>query len=125
MCRSLLIVEDQPSICLGLSEFFRTRGFQVDCAPEVGQAAALLETRQYGVVIADLSLEGHQNTDGLVLAAWLRRDRPETRVVILTAYGTPETVQAAERLGVDAFLHKPASLPDLARVVDRLLQPAD
>jgi DNA-binding NtrC family response regulator len=122
MCRVLLIVEDQPSICFGLSDFFRSRGFQVDCAVDAAQAATFLERKQYGVVITDLSLAGHRNADGLVLAARVRRNRPDTRIVVLTAYGTPEAANEAKRLGIDAFLHKPARLPDLARLVDALLQ---
>jgi DNA-binding response OmpR family regulator len=88
MTRVLLIVEDQPSICFGLSEFFRSRGFEVDCAADATQADALLERKRFGVVITDLSLSGHQNADGLALAARVRRRHPDTRIIILTAYGT-------------------------------------
>jgi len=46
------------------------------------------------------------------------------KIVVLTAYGAPDRAEAAARLGVDAFLHKPVSLVWLesllrARIDDR------
>jgi DNA-binding NarL/FixJ family response regulator len=61
------------------------------------------------------------STDGLQLTRQVRQEWPETRTIILTAYGAPETERVARRIGVDAFLHKPAPLADLARVADDAL----
>ena len=50
------------------------------------------------------------NLDELAIAAYLRHLRQDPPVVVLTAYGLPDRAEAAARLGVDAFLHKPVSL---------------
>jgi two-component system response regulator PilR (NtrC family) len=120
MRRSLLVVDDRPTISFALSDYFITRGWDVECAASVAEAEALLARRRFTVLIADLSLSEPGSTDGLELTRRVRRDWPRTRTIILTAYGTPETERIARRIGVDAFLHKPAPLVELARVADAL-----
>jgi DNA-binding response OmpR family regulator len=117
---SLLVVDDRPTISFALSDYFIMRGWDVECAATVAEAEAILQRRGFSVLIADLSLSEPGSTDGLDLTRRVRRDWPGTRTIILTAYGTPETERIARRIGVDAFLHKPAPLAELARVADAL-----
>jgi two-component system response regulator PilR (NtrC family) len=117
---SLLVVDDRPTISFALSDYFIIRGWDVECAANVAEAEAILARRTFTVLIADLALSEPGSTDGLELTRRVRRDWPRTRTIILTAYGTPETERIARRIGVDAFLHKPAPLADLARVADAL-----
>jgi DNA-binding response OmpR family regulator len=120
MRRSMLLVEDRPTIRFALSDYFRSRGWEVECAASLVEAEAVLERRRFILVIADLSLSEPGSTDGLELTRRVRQEWPGTRTIILTAYGTAETERVARRIGVDAFLHKPAPLADLARVADAL-----
>ncbi len=120
MSPSLLVVEDRPTISFALSDYFLVRGWDVECAASTAEAESLLERRRFTVLLADLSLSMPGSTDGLELTRRVRREWPRTRTIILTAYGTPEIERIARRLGVDAFLHKPAPLAELARVADAL-----
>jgi DNA-binding response OmpR family regulator len=122
---SMLVVDDRPTICFALGDYFGTRGWDVVCASNAAEAEALLEGRTFTVLIADLSLSAPGSTDGLELTRRVRRDWPRTRTIILTAYGTPEIERLARRIGVDAFLHKPAPLVELARVADALAERGD
>ena len=120
--RSLLLVEDRPTISFALSDYFRIRGWDVECAASLAEAEAVLGRRGFSLLIADLSLSEPGSTDGLELTRRVRREWPRTRTIILTAYGTPEIERTARRIGVDAFLHKPAPLAELARVADALVE---
>ncbi len=113
----LLIVDDEDAILSAVGEYFSMRGLHVDCARQKGEALALLGQQRYAAVIADLRLAGSQSTEGLELADHVRERWPSTRVILLTAYGSPETEAEARARGVHAFLHKPHPLPDLARIV--------
>jgi DNA-binding response OmpR family regulator len=117
----LLIVDDEESILLALQEYFTSYGFLVDCARELEEAEALLSRIAYALVIADLRLTGVYGIEGLQLIGFVREHSPTTRVILLTAYGTPEIEREARRLGVDAFIYKPKPLPELAQVVHGLL----
>jgi DNA-binding NtrC family response regulator len=121
----MLIVDDEEAIRFSLSDYFSFHGFLVDCATELEHAEALLEVRSYDVVIADLRLTGINGTEGLELITYIRERAPETRVVLLTAYGSDDVRVEAKRRGVDAFLQKPQRLADVADTVERALaQPA-
>jgi DNA-binding response OmpR family regulator len=117
----LLIVDDEAAIRFALSEYFRGNGWAVDSAAEKGEAEALLASREYAVVIADLRLTGLHGVEGLDIIQRSRRLRPQTRVVILTGNGTPELEDEARRRGADAFLHKPLPLIQVEAVVDSLV----
>jgi CheY-like chemotaxis protein len=61
------------------------------------------------------------NMDGLKLTATVRERSPETRIVLITAYATPEVEQAAADNGVEFYLPKPFLLQDLEQIVRTVL----
>jgi DNA-binding NtrC family response regulator len=117
----ILIVDDEESILFAMQEYFTALGYHVDCARELEDAKALLARTSYAVAISDLRLTGKPGTEGLALLDYIRQHHPTTRVIILTAYGLPETEQEARRRGAEAFLHKRLSLAEVAQVVAALL----
>ena len=52
----------------------------------------------------------------------IRAHNPQTRIVILTAYGSAEVEDEARRCGADAFLRKPKPLSQVAQVVQGLIE---
>jgi CheY-like chemotaxis protein len=120
--KKILVVDDEQSILLGMKRYFRSRGYEVDCASEKAEAMALLASASYACVIADLCLTEGQGTDGLDIVAHAGVRQPQTPVVVLTAYGCPAAEAEAARLGAGAFLSKPQSMERLAEVVGGLLE---
>ncbi len=119
--RSILIVDDEEYIRFALSEYFTTSGYRVDAAGEWEEAEALLASRQYSLVISDLRLTGFGGTEGLEIVRSIRQRWPDTRVMILTGYGSAEVRAEALRRGVDAFLEKPMDLLELMNIAEQLL----
>lgn len=113
----LLIIDNEETILLAMRSFFTTVGYRVDCAREREEAEALLATARYVAVIADLRLTGINDMEGLDVVGYVRARCPGTLILLLTAYGLPEVEHEARRRGVDAFLHKPQPLPELARII--------
>lgn len=122
MRKRLLIVEDEEPILNALALFFGSRGYEVDTASDRPEAEALLGGHRYDAILADLRLGGSSDMCGLEIVSSARERFPEIKVVLLTAYGSPEAEQEARRRGVDAFLHKPQPLASIAAVVSSLLQ---
>jgi len=114
-------VDDEAAIRFALTDYFRDSGWVVDAASEREEAEALLAHTEYEVVIADLRLTGIYGVEGLDIIQWCRHLRPQTRVVLLTGFGTPEIEEEAKRRGADAFLHKPLPLSELEKVVAGLV----
>ena len=98
----LLVVDDEESICFSMSEYFSLQG--------------------YKVVIQDLRLTMTNNHDGLDIIRLIRAQNPQTRIVVLTAYGSAEIEDEARRCGADAFLRKPKPLSQVAQVVQGLIE---
>ena len=117
----MLIVDDEERILVAVGEYFDFQGYDVACAHDLPEAKALLDGRDYAVVIADLRLTGIDASDGLELVTYARARNAATKILLLTAYGTPDVVAEAYRRGADAFLAKPHPLPDLAQLVIALL----
>ena len=115
--KRILLVDDEESILFALRRYFSRLGYSVDVARELEEAEALLATCDYAVVIADLSLTDNGSTEGLEIVRFSRYRNRDTRVILLTAYGSPEIEREAMRRGIDAFLHKPKPLPEIADIV--------
>ena len=118
----LLVIDDEESICFSMSEYFSLHGFKVDTACELEEAEKLLGATTYKVVIQDLRLTMMSNHDGLDMIKIIRQSNPQTRIVVLTAYGSAEIEDEARRCGADAFLRKPKPLSQVAQVVQGLLE---
>ena len=114
------MVDDQDSILHAVDRFFTRAGFVVDCAHELEEAEALVTHIAYDLVIADLSLSEKGSTEGLEIVRYVRRCCPRTRVIILTAYGSPALEHEALRRGCDRFLLKTKSLSDLVKIAAEL-----
>jgi DNA-binding NtrC family response regulator len=119
---TLLIVEDSEPIRFGLTEYFTARGYLVDAAAGLEDALASLRDHEYDLVITDLRLSDH--VEGLDVISEVRERHPTTRVILLTAYGSPAVEAAATHLGVNLFLQKPIRLADLEQAAASLLASA-
>jgi CheY-like chemotaxis protein len=118
----ILVVDDEVPILFAMREYFTPLGYRVDCAREREEAEALLAHTHYQVVIADLRLSGINSNEGLEILGFIQQRTTNTRIVVLTAYGSPQLEMEARRRGADAFLHKPKPLSEVAEVVARLLE---
>jgi DNA-binding NtrC family response regulator len=110
VCERLLVVDDDDSVRRIYQSHFTGAGFEVQSAASLQEAAERLAGNTFDAVIADVCLTPEVGSEGLAIAAYVRNLRQAPPVVVLTAYGLPDRAEAAARLGVDAFLHKPVSL---------------
>lgn len=121
MQRRILIVDDEDLIVMAMRKYFEGLGFLVDGAFELEEAQALLANYRYDLVIADLRLTGIGGVEGLQIVSDVHQRCANTRVVLLSAYGTPEIERESYNRGADAFLHKPKAMMEIAHVARTLL----
>jgi DNA-binding NtrC family response regulator len=122
----ILVVEDEPLLRWSVAETLNGRGYQVAEAGDAASAMRSLFTHarpgvdsRADVVLLDLFLP--DSTDLRLLAA-MHAARPDTPVILMTAYGTREVASDARRLGAFAVLDKPFDMNDLGPLVDRALR---
>src|SRR5471032_459203 len=88
----LLIVDDDEPFRLRLARAMERRGFYVETAGAIADAAAAVQRLKPTHAVLDLRLS---DGSGLDIVAILREARPECRIVMLTAYGNIATAVAA------------------------------
>jgi two-component system, NtrC family, response regulator HydG len=115
----ILVVEDDATVSSQLSGGLEDEGHQVRTAGSVKQALAVLEAGEFDLVITDLRLP---DASGLDVIARVRRDCPETPVLVITAYAKVDTAVEAMRRGAFHYLPKPFSLESLLAEVDKALE---
>lgn len=112
----VLVVDDEPLIRWSVTETLADLGLdveQADCAASALQALTST-VLPFDVIVLDLRLPDMRD---LSLLATIRQLVPETPVVLMTAFGTPEILADAYHLGVRGVLTKPFELEDLSRLV--------
>jgi DNA-binding NtrC family response regulator len=120
--RRLLIIDDEQSIRFSMNEYFTHHGFRVDTASGLEQAERFIASTEYEVIIQDLRLGTSKTKDGLEIIKLAHRRNPNTRIIVLTAYGSSEVEAEAKMSGADAFLRKPQPLSQVAQVVRGLIE---
>jgi len=118
----VLIVEDEPSTRLGLTELVRTWGFTADSAPDGEEALQRITVFRPSIIISDLVMP---RMGGLDLLRALKDDGGEYTVVILTAQGTVETAVEAIKEGAYDYLTKPIEPQRLKILLDKVVERQD
>ena len=118
----ILIVDDEELIVVAMRRYFEGLGYTIDSAHELEEAQALLARRRYDLVIADLRLTGIGGVEGLQIVSDIHQRCADTRVILLSAYGTPEIERESYNRGADAFLHKPKAMMEIAHIARTLLE---
>jgi two-component system NtrC family response regulator len=115
---NLLVVDDEDSIRLTLSEALKAR-YGVAQASSAEEAKLLLRDGSFDMVLTDLRLGKLGGMDVLKEAKGLN---PRCSVIILTAYGSIDNAVEAMKAGADDYLTKPFRLEELEHKVALLLQ---
>lgn len=112
----VLVVDDEPLIRWSVTETLADLGLDVEQADSAASALQAITTAAlpFDVIVLDLRLP---DMDDLSLLATIRQLLPEAPIILMTAYGSPELLAHARRLGVRAVLHKPFELAELSRLV--------
>ena len=110
----ILLVEDEQTIAVTLTDDLEGAGYEVKHVGDGKEGIAELQKRSYDVVITDVRLPG---ADGLQVLQAAKQARPDTEVIMMTAYATVEHAVEAMRLGADDYIQKPFLNE---HVVDRL-----
>lgn len=115
----ILVVEDEKLLCNGIAEDLELEKYTVDRCYDGADAYERLFVEPYDLVILDLNLPG---MDGLELLRRIRSERPELRVLILSARAQLSDKVAGLDLGADDYLTKPFDLAELEARVRTLLR---
>jgi DNA-binding NtrC family response regulator len=113
----LLIVEDEKNQREVLQGFLQKKGYPVQALESAEKALSWLKEHPCDVILTDYRMPG---MDGTTLLKEIKALSPETRVVLITAYGTVEKAVEAMKLGAFDYLTKPVDLDALLILLERI-----
>jgi len=119
MSTRILVIDDDQSMCELLQESLERSGWQVEWRTRGDEGLELMREKDFDVVITDVNLE---NMSGHDLCRNLTENRPDTPVIVITAYGNMSSAISAIRAGAYDFINKPIDMAQLAHVIDRAVQ---
>ena len=119
MNASVLIVEDDPAMLRGLRDNFEFEGYRVTTAAdgESGLKAAL--GSRHDLIILDVMLP---KVNGYEICRYLREEKRETPIVMLTAKNQESDLLLGLHLGADDYVTKPFSIKELLARAKALLR---
>jgi two-component system response regulator HydG len=114
----ILVVDDEVDTCQNLSDILTDLGYRVDTAYDGLTALDLVRRNPYDVALLDLRMPG---MDGLTLYREIKKLRGGTVTIIVSAYASAETTEAALAAGAWQVLPKPIDFPRLLKLVDEAI----
>lgn len=101
---TILVVDDERSIRVGLQGLLAKEGYEVSVAESGDEALRLIAGRAFDVVLTDLRMSG---VDGFGLLRRLRDTHPDALVIMMTAYGSEKIAVEAMKAGACDYVVKP------------------
>ncbi len=116
---SILIVDDEKAQREILTMILRKEGYETVDVTGVQEALAMLERREFDLILTDLKMQGQSGLDLLeqVMAA-----DPHQCIVMMTAHGSIDTAVGAMKRGAFDYLEKPLERENLLLTLQRAFE---
>lgn len=118
--KKILIVDDEQTILIALSHLLSNKDTTVITSSRIEEAEEALSRYTFDLVIADIRMSGMYGIEGLELLSYIKNARPETEVIIMTAYGSEDIKEDAYRRGAFYYYEKPIDIAHLISKVSGL-----
>ena len=115
----ILIVDDEEIVRESLASWLEEDGYEVKVAENADRALERLPEKDWNLAMVDLKMPG---MDGIELMDEIRKIKPETIVIIMTAYATVDTAVQAMKKGAYDYIVKPFNPEDLSMTIRKIIE---
>lgn len=116
---SILVVDDEESMCEFLDIMLSKEGYDVDLASSGEEAFSILDQKRFDLVITDIRMK---DIDGIDVLKKTKSVNPETIVILISAFATADTAVQAMKEGAYDYVPKPFDLSDFQALVKNALK---
>lgn len=119
--KRVLLVDDEPNILLAIEFLLKKEGYTIQKAFDGQQALEVAASFRPDIIVLDVMMP---ELDGFEVARRIRNtpDMEDTRIVFLTAKGTPNDKMTGYASGGEVYLIKPFDNDELVRIVQELAE---
>jgi len=115
---NIVVIDDEESICDGCRLSLTDLGFAVEIFLKGGEAIQAIQQGDYDLVLLDIKLP---DMDGMEILKQVLKEKPDTKVIMMTGYASVENAVNAMKLGAFDYLSKPFSADELILSVERAM----
>jgi DNA-binding NtrC family response regulator len=116
---SVLVVDDDGAMREMLASLLEEHGYRVDGSSSADAALEKLRDAEYDAVLSDIRMPGRS---GIELVGACREVRPDTPVILMTAFGSIDSAVAAMRSGAADYITKPFQRDAVLVALDRAIE---
>ncbi len=117
--KKILITDDDAELRAKLSEILKEAGYLTDEAASGKEALKKAVSDEFDIALLDLMMP---NMSGMDVLAEIRKVRPKTKVIMITAFATVENAVDAVKKGASDYICKPFKIENLLATIGRVLE---
>ncbi|OGW84447.1 MAG: hypothetical protein A3C35_02860 [Omnitrophica bacterium RIFCSPHIGHO2_02_FULL_46_11] len=118
---TLLIIDDERDICDILEDVFQEqKGYAILKADNGQDGVELVKKHHPDVILLDVKLQA--GMDGVEVLQEIKRHHPKAKIVMITGFVEEVMERKIKELGVDAYIEKPFTPPQIINAVKDVLQ---
>ncbi len=115
----ILVVDDEPIVIRSCKAVLKAEGYNVEGVLSGKEAILKMEQNKYTLVLTDLKMP---EIDGITLIRWMKQNKPDIGIVIITGYPSQDTIKEALELGIIDYVPKPFTPAVLTDVTKRAVE---
>lgn len=110
----VMVLDDETVVVERLKDYLEKKGMAVETFTDSPAAIARLKEKAFDVVVSDIKMRGPTGIDVLLA---VKNQAPRASVILITGYGSFETMRQAEAVGAFDYVHKPFKLEDIYKKI--------
>jgi DNA-binding NtrC family response regulator len=122
MNKTILIIDDEKRAREGLAKILEKNNYSILLAKDGEEGIKLVKEKNVDLVLTDIVMP---KVDGMEVLRITKEVRPETSVILVTAFGTIEKAVESMKQGADDFILKPINIEQLKIIIQKALQKSD
>ena len=115
----ILVVDDEMIVCESCKRILEEEGYEVATALSGKEAFEKMKTHPFDIVITDLKMP---EIDGMEVLRTLRKEYPDSIIIMITGFSTVETAVEAMKLGAFDYIPKPFTPDEVSIVVKKAIE---
>ena len=116
---NILIVDDELVVCQSCAKVFTRRGHNVKYSVSGREALDIISREQFDIVLSDLKM---MDLGGMEVLKFIKENKPDTVVIIITGYATISSAVETMKIGAFDYLPKPFTANELCSVLDKAVE---
>ncbi|RJQ55197.1 MAG: response regulator [Desulfobacteraceae bacterium] len=114
----IIVVDDEERICRNIKKILSKNNFEVTHALSAREALEKMAGGHFALMLSDIVMPGE---NGIELLKRVKKEWPQTKAVMMTAYASTETAVKAIRLGALDYIAKPFTPEELRKTIGKAM----